>query len=247
MPFTPAHTAIVLPFLKSKRVSATGLVLGSITPDFEYFFKMDVDGRVSHSLAGLFYFNLPTAFLLALIFHQVVKANLIDNLPTFLQARLQPVRQFDFLPYLKAHYVLFGLSVLVGALSHIGWDAFTHSSGYFVTSLAFLYEGNYVRFDGVNYPLWYALQHISTAIGLTAVGFYILIQPEHKATSKPRLVYWFGVAVITVLIFGLRFGFNFDFSKVGLPLIVISVISGLCVAVIALGLPGLVKQRVHHG
>lgn len=248
MPFTPAHTAIVLPFLKSKRVSATGLVIGSMTPDFEYFLKMDVDGRVSHSLAGLFYFDLPVAVMLALIFHRIVKGNLIDNLPTFLQKRLLPVRHFDFVSYLKRHYVPFGLSVLMGALSHIGWDAFTHNSGYFVSKLAFLYQNNYVRFDGVNYPLWYALQHVSTGIGLTAVFIYIMRLPRHpQSTSKPELTYWIGVTMITVLAFSLRFNFNFDFRHVGLPLIVITLISSFCLAVILLGLRSRKKQMVGHG
>jgi hypothetical protein len=83
MPFTPAHSAIVLPFVRinPKYVSATGLIIGSLTPDFEYFFKMSVNGVHGHTLPGLLYFDLPVATALALVFHLVVKRNFINNVP----------------------------------------------------------------------------------------------------------------------------------------------------------------------
>ena len=98
MPFTPAHPAIVLPFLKIKpeRVSATALVIGSIAPDFEYFFKMSVSGQHSHTLLGILYFDIPVTIGLAFLFHGVVKRNLIANLPAFFQYRFQPILQLEF-------------------------------------------------------------------------------------------------------------------------------------------------------
>jgi hypothetical protein len=68
MPFTPAHPAIVLPLIRSRYFSATGLIIGSLSPDFEYFFKMSVDSIYSHSKVGLFYFDLPVTIVLALLF-----------------------------------------------------------------------------------------------------------------------------------------------------------------------------------
>lgn len=43
MPFTFAHPAAVLPFAKkhSKHISVTALILGSMAPDFEYFYTLD--------------------------------------------------------------------------------------------------------------------------------------------------------------------------------------------------------------
>jgi hypothetical protein len=42
MPFTFAHPAIVLPLkhLPKRWYSLTGLIIGSMTPDFEYFIRM---------------------------------------------------------------------------------------------------------------------------------------------------------------------------------------------------------------
>ena len=56
MPFTPAHPAIVLPLIRSRYFSATGLIIGSLSPDFEYFFKMSVDSIYSHSKGGIILF-----------------------------------------------------------------------------------------------------------------------------------------------------------------------------------------------
>ncbi|WP_220463965.1 DUF4184 family protein [Adhaeribacter radiodurans] len=44
MPFTFSHPAIVLPLtlLLRKWYSLTGLVIGSLTPDFEYFYQFSI-------------------------------------------------------------------------------------------------------------------------------------------------------------------------------------------------------------
>jgi hypothetical protein len=56
MPFTFAHPAVVLPggYLPKQWLSLTGLVVGSRTPDFEYFFRWRVLSLYSHTLAGIF-------------------------------------------------------------------------------------------------------------------------------------------------------------------------------------------------
>ena len=89
MPFTPAHTAIILPLLRfdNRYVSSTALIIGSMAPDFEYFLKFSVDSKFSHTWSGVLYFDIPVVIFLALIFHGVVKNNLIHNLPRWLQQK----------------------------------------------------------------------------------------------------------------------------------------------------------------
>src|SRR5690242_5688377 len=120
MPFTPAHVALVLPAVRMnpRYLSATGLIIGSMAPDFEYFFRMSSDAKYGHTLPGLFLFDLPVTVLLAIVFHQVVKQKLISHLPVFLQTRLQPLRQLDFMTHLKTYFMAFAVSALVGAASH---------------------------------------------------------------------------------------------------------------------------------
>jgi len=234
MPFTPAHPAIILPFLRSRYFSATGLVVGSMSPDFEYFFKMSVSSEHSHSIVGLFYFDLPVTLFIALIFHGVVKRNLIYNMPVFFQKRFQDLLNMDFVAYVKANLPVFLLSALLGAASHIFWDSFTHNGGYFVTTLPF-YKGTHVPYGGVKYPLWYALQHISTIIGLTIVTIYLLaMAPQQmQVRSKPRLVYWLIILVIAGIVTWIRF-FIFPL-KSDIGNVVVSAISGLMIGLVCCG------------
>jgi len=244
MPFTPSHAALVLPFVRisPRYVSATGLVVGSMAPDFEYFFRMSSDAEFGHMLTGLLLFDLPVTVLLALAFHLVAKHRLISHLPVFLQTRLQPLRQLDFVAYLKANALAFMASALLGAASHIFWDGFTHGDGYFVSRLSF-YDHRYVPFEGVRYPLWYALQNISSYAGIVIVMIYVLcLKPRPGTVYAPGLWYWCFVLLVTLLVVGVRF--EFDTTRVGEGDLIIASISGLCMAVV---LAGIIPFRAASG
>ena len=234
MPFTPAHPAIILPLIRSRYFSATGLIAGSMSPDFEYFFKMSVNSVYSHTLAGLLYFDLPVTILISLLFHLVVKKNLIYNLPLFLQKKFQALLETDFIKYLKQHPWIFLMSVLLGAASHIFWDSFTHNNSFFVRTLPF-YMGTHIPFEGVRYPLWYALQHISTAIGLTVVLVYILLMRpwQVRTYSRQKFLYWFTLGTITLVITWIRFVIRPLGTDIGN--LIVSVISGLLLALVSCG------------
>lgn len=208
MPFTPCHSVAVLPFARSKYLSATGLIIGTMVPDFEYFFRMDVKGIYGHTVLGIFYFDLPVTILLAFTFHLVVKKNLIDNLPAFLQSRFQEIRNSDFIGYVKQHKLDFVISIILGAATHIIWDGFTHRRGIFVQVLPGFYEGT-VDFRGMHFPVWYALQYISTIVGAGILGVYILMmKPVAGTYNRPKLLYWILLVLIIAVI---------TFNPVGRP------------------------------
>src|SRR5687768_5125244 len=116
----------------------TGLVIGSMAPDFEYFIRMRVKSIYSHSFIGLFWFDLPVTILFAFVFHNVVRNVLTSNLPTFLVSRLTIYNAFDWRAYFKRHYVIVIISALIGSFSHIAWDSFTHEDGFVVKRIAYL-------------------------------------------------------------------------------------------------------------
>jgi hypothetical protein len=237
MPFTAAHTVAVLPLVNSRRLSATALVFGSMAPDFEYFIRMDVLGIWGHNLRGIFLFDLPMTFALVVLFHKVVKNNLINNLPVFFQKRFVRLKHLSLKQDVFDRPAAFVVCACLGALTHVTWDAFTHQHGYFVQTLSSVYEDSYVFFDGVNYPLWYALQHISTWIGMFILVIYLLLlKPGEGETVKPGVVYWIILAAISAAALWLRFQFP---HRPGLDMWAISVISGACAGLIILGfLPG---------
>lgn len=235
MPFTPGHPAIILPFIPLRYFSATGLIIGSMSPDFEYFFRMSVKGIHSHTKAGLLYFDVPVTLVLALLFHLVVKTNLINNLPAFFQKRFQDTLNLDFIDYLRKNWGIFLISAAVGAASHIFWDSFTHNNRFFVRQFSEIYASTYVPYNGANYPLFYVLQQISTVVGLSAVTLYILLRKplQHFEPATPRIGYW--LLVFAIAIAALRVRFLIQPADYNLGNVVVSGITGLLLGVVCCG------------
>lgn len=205
MPFTPSHTAIVLPLLRSRYFSATALVIGSMAPDFEYFFTMNDKGYHGHTLAGIFYFDVPVTLLLAWCFHRFIKEPAINNLPYFFQRRLNELKYFQFDGYIKKYWLQFILSAVLGTLTHLFWDSFTHPNTWVVSNLS-IYK-TIVPINGAKYPLYYALQLLSSYVGLGSITIYIILMRPLKGTEvvKPNPLYWITVLGISVLVMFLRF------------------------------------------
>lgn len=236
MPFTAAHPALVLPLIKGnpRFISATGLIAGSLAPDFEYFFKFSVNGIHGHTIWGLFYFDIPVAALLAVIFHGVVKNNLIDNLPVPIQSRFQVVRHFHFKPYLQENVIAFLLCCWLGAASHVLWDSFTHNGAYFTRRIA-LYEHTSFEIMGTRYPLFFVLQHASTIVGFLVIALYVFFMRKEALNSRrPAISYWAVVAGITFSVVCVRFMIkSSDFNPGNF---IVTLISGGCLGVIVAGL-----------
>jgi hypothetical protein len=235
MPFTAAHPAIVLPFLRlgQRELTATAFVIGSVAPDFEYFLKMKVRSEHSHSIAGLFYFDLPLTIALAFIFHLIVKRNLIQNLPRPLQQRYQPLVAYEFVAGFKKHFALFIICALAGSVTHIFWDSFTHTYGYFAQNLPVI-KNQYVTILGARYPMFFVLQHVSTIVGLLAIAGYVWLMKGGRSPVKvPRLQYWLMVFFIMIGITFVRFLIRHD--DIGPGNVVVSLISGFCIGLIVMG------------
>jgi len=191
MPFTFSHPAIVLPltYLPRKWFSLTGLVIGSLTPDFEYFLRMRIKSNFSHTIDGLFWFDLPLGLLLAFIFHNIVRNGLFDNLPTILKSRFSTFKQFDWNGHFRRNWFVVIISILIGAGSHILWDSFTHDHGYFVQTIPTLQSS--IDFLGGEIPILKILQHGSTLLGGLAIAITIYKLPTNKTEKENvNLKYW---------------------------------------------------------
>ena len=84
MPFTPAHSAAVVPlyFTFCKHLVFSALIIGSMSPDFEYILRLTPTSRIGHTFHGLFLFCLPVGLILNLLYN-VARTNclliLINN------------------------------------------------------------------------------------------------------------------------------------------------------------------------
>ena len=240
MPFTFSHPAIILPlrYLPRKWFSLTGLVIGSLTPDFEYFIRMKIQSNYSHTLNGLFWFDLPLGLLLAFIFHDIVRNSLFDNLPVILKSRLLSFKQFDWNIYFKNNWFVVTTSILIGAFSHIFWDSFTHEHGFFVRTIPALTHT--VDFSGRQISVLKILQHSSTLIGGLVIVFALLKLPKDKrVTGEFNLKYWSILTGIFLTIIAIRILSGLDYKLYG-HLIVTIISAGLISLIFT---PMLIRQK----
>ena len=171
MPFTPAHPAILL-FLKPFKklpVSWTALFIGSIIPDFEYFIWMSPSAYVSHTMLGIFIFNLPMTFIMAFLWHQLLFPVLIKRIHFFHQ-RIQLEEYPDFMEWIKKNWILFFTSAFIGILTHLAWDSFSHADGYLVHRIPFLLE--FIQIGGRAIRTCYVIWYISTLLGMFTLIFW---------------------------------------------------------------------------
>ena len=215
MPFTFVHPAIILPLNKLPRwFSMTGLLIGSLVPDFEYFLRMNIQSEYSHTLAGLFWFNLPLSILIAFIFHNIVKIKLINNLPKFLQYRFQNYNSFLWNQYFKKNWLKITVSILIGAFLHLLWDSFTHISGYFVEQFPLL--KNEVLILKYHIPIFKILQHGSTILGGLFILFFIYKMPKISTTYKNiEIKYWLIFVFFMLLIIVVKMCFGLKIQQYG--------------------------------
>lgn len=205
MPFTFSHPAIVLPlsWFSPRWFSVTGLVAGSLTPDFEYFLRMRMQGEYGHTLPGIVVFCLPVGLLLTFLFHNVVRDSLLINLPRFLRSRLVQFTAFNWNAFFRKKWITVVASVVLGAASHIFWDGFTHADGYFVRTFSFL-SGN-IRLGTMEVEVYRALQHGSTLVGGIVIAAAILSLPRLKTSDAIAVSckYWalvIGITLVTIVI-----------------------------------------------
>jgi len=216
MPFTFSHPAIVLPltYLPNRWFSLTGLIIGSLTPDFEYFLRMRIKSNYSHTIDGLFWFDLPLGLLLAFVFHNIVRDSLLKNLPVILKSRFSEARQFNWNRHFKDNWLVVMISILIGTASHILWDSFTHDNGYFVQIIPVLQSS--IDLFGVQIPFLKISQHSSTLIGALAIFFAIYKLPSKKVEEHDvSIKYWIVFASLTLMIIVIRLLSGLELKQYG--------------------------------
>jgi hypothetical protein len=240
MPFTFSHPAIVLPlaYLPKKWYSLTGLVIGSMTPDFEYFLRMKIQGNYGHSISGIFLFDLPLGLFLAFLYHNIVRDSLIENLPTYLTSRLSYGCRFNWNKHFKTHWMVVIFSVLVGVISHLFWDSFTHYNGYFVSSIPLLQ--NNIEILNRQIPVYKILQHSSTLLGGLIIVIVLSKLPSNKQViGHFNWNYWSILSAITLMIVITRLYMGLDYKLSG-QIIVTTISAGMIGLIVT---PLIIKRK----
>jgi hypothetical protein len=228
MPFTLSHPAILLLFLKNKKLSATALIIGSMSPDFEYFFRMKMQSDISHTFWGIFLIDFPLGFIVMFAFHEIIKKPFIENAPLFFQKRLAVLKDSNWIDYFKNNFLTVVISFFLGAVSHIFWDSMTHWDGYLVQRASFL------NLELFSIPLYKIAQHLSSIIGLAYILGYVYNLPsDNKELRVINLNYWYLTFLFAVFAIALRFYFGTELDKIGNA--IVSVLSPMIFAVTLVG------------
>ncbi len=207
MPFTFSHPAAVLPltFIKKKWISVTALIIGSITPDFEYFFRMEQNSYYSHSWGGIFWFDLPLALLLVYLFNDLIKKELIENLPQFLNVRFSQFRLVQRNLNNIKDFIIVLISLLIGIISHVIWDKVTHKS----VSLIDQQE---------HYTVFWEANSVAGAILIAAAVWKMR---RGMSTQKSNIYkYWLVIFIIMVTVMYVRYLSTSGIREIGISAIV---------------------------
>lgn len=228
MPFTLAHPAAVLP-LKAKfgkLFDLTGLILGSMAPDFEYFISFRPQAVIGHKIMGFVLLNLPLCFAIAFLFHRIIKKPFIMSMPSPLD------RWYSYMALKSWHIrgfkevIVFIYSSLLGMITHVLWDTFTHENGRFVN--LFLILSVKVSILGYSVPVYKFLQHGSTILGAIVICLFLLGIRDEKSVSvniKPflKVLYFLSILIcgMSFIFIGLLLSFiDLSFKSSGVAVVV---------------------------
>ena len=181
MPFTPAHAAAAWPLRKAlPSLPLSAVIIGTLSPDFEYFLRLAPITRWAHTPLGLGFFCVPVSLVVWFVFRRLIRPALVALLPPGLASALGS-------PSTSWAWTI--VAVSLGALTHLVWDGFTHQRDWAVTAWPFLQTE--VAPDLVPGLRWYKLlQHVSTAGGLVAlvawIAAWVRSQPLAARQWAPR-------------------------------------------------------------
>lgn len=189
MPFTPSHAVVALPFVRTPLMPAA-IAIGAMTPDLPLFVRgLPLHYGRTHDLAWL-----PATMLLALVlllvWCAVLRPAVRELSPAWLAARLPGEWDRGALGALRdtlsisavreqgraqrwrvawGGMLLLLVSLLIGVVSHIVWDLFTHEGRWGVSAVPALEE----QWGPLLGYKW--LQYGSTVLGLAIIGVWALM------------------------------------------------------------------------
>lgn len=214
MPFTPSHAVVALPFVRSPLTPAA-IAVGAMTPDLPLFTRgIGLSYGFTHAATNIVWTTL-VAFALLVLWRVVLRPALVELAPDALAARLPgswrqtgrqalgeliaPGERAGARPLLPV--LLLIVSLMLGVLSHIVWDLFTHEGRWGAETFPVLQE---LWGPAPGYK-W--LQHGSSILGLLIIGVFALRWLRRRPVrslprSLPVWVRWSWYLALPVLLIG---------------------------------------------
>ena len=210
MPFTPSHALVALPFIRTPLVPAA-IAIGAMTPDFPLFLRgIGLPYSFTHTFGNVLWTAL-VAFVLFLLWRVVLRPAVGELSPLWLARRLPADWSVSGIAAAREavgigaqnrlYPIMLAASLVLGVLTHIVWDLFTHEGRWGVDALPAL--------DAMWGPLtgykW--LQHGSSVIGLVVLGIWAILrlrraepreEVERSVPGSVRLGWWLSLPAVLI-------------------------------------------------
>jgi hypothetical protein len=228
VPFTLAHPAAVLPLRRFLWIP--GLVAGAVAPDLGYYLPV----LPTHDVLGG-----SLAALVLLVVGRLLLPSVMALVPEFVRTRVPRPGGFRQ-PVVRA------LSIVAGVLTHLLWDAFVQTDGWFVR-----------RWDWLNvsvagpHRLYNVIGYLSSLGGVVVLAWTAARCPKvhdwPSRTGNSRYKFWIFVALAAVV--GMTWSLSDPVSQVSLydwvRCLLLGLIQGVGVALVVHAVLWSLRQSRH--
>lgn len=245
MPFTPAHAVAARPFRKCKLPFAP-IVVGTLAPDLEMYFRLAPRGTFGHTLLGCFVLDLPLSLLTLWLYETTVRPAIEDCVPGLFpdgaSPSLTPHRTFLDLMLLIA-------AVMLGIVTHIALDSFTHPGYWPYAHFAVLRAT--LHAPGLpSVKIYMLLQCVSSVVGMCLLsllwGKWIRQTPGWRLRVK-TLGWWMLVFAFLIAIVRATAGEPLQRQHLHIGLFATETIITFCSALaLELAIAGFLGRRMHR-
>ncbi|WP_330350119.1 DUF4184 family protein [Streptomyces sp. NBC_00582] len=190
MPFTLSHAAAVLPAVRPDgtgrgRLVPAVLVAGSFAPDLTYYAASVLSaamefGEVTHSFPGVFTVDVLMTWTLVGLW-LLVREPLVALLPRSRQARTAALTRCGA-PRARvrpATVAWWYVSAVLGSLTHVVWDAFTHLDRWGMRLFPVLGE------TVAGSPLYWYLQYGGSAVAAVVIAVFVVLALRRAPVGGP--------------------------------------------------------------
>lgn len=186
MPYTISHAIIALPvsIISKRKVPVAAVMVGAASPDFPYLIALSPTHAPGHSSLGVFVYCLIPSLIVLFFWYRWLE------LPTLEFWKLPTRKDADVMPSLS----LIVVGVLIGAYSHMLWDATSHSYGFIAENSDFWQQPYF------SLPLYKWNQYGSGVFGLVALSLWYVFTWLNNSKSKYTGNFYLGAVIYGVFI-----------------------------------------------
>lgn len=153
-------------------------MVGSMAPDFGYFFWHETSRQLTHTFPSVMFFSLPMGLIVWLFYVLMLEKATITLLPDRWHTRFAHTGAVTSALIARA-----GLAVVLGAITHLLWDAFTHRGTFATDAFPFLLSPT----PGFRWlPVYHLLHGLSSVVGLAILAAWARRLQRQPARSLIR-------------------------------------------------------------